>query len=162
MDSTLIIGIIIVLAIVSPIWWLIRSQSAGKRKLENEVAAQGNGFSLNITEHESWGSKVIGIDREGEKAAFAVFGNPSNQLYVADLKQFSRCYAEKKLLDTKVKGATDTFTDILIHFVPRDKGARDVIFPIYSDAVDTSLGNELHISEEWIDKINGIIHRNSR
>lgn len=162
MDSTVIIGIVLALVIISPIWWLIRSQGAGKRKLEKEVIAQGNGFTLNISEHESWVNKVIGIDREAEKAAFAIFGTPSNQLFVADLKQFNRCYAEKKLLDTKLKGGMDTISDILIHFVPREKGAADVVFPIYSDATDTSLGNELHISEEWVDKFNGIIHRNSR
>jgi len=162
MNATIITGIIITLLIVGPIWWLIRSQSAGKRKLQKEIASLGTGYDINITEHESWGNKVIGIDRDGDKAACVILSNPSNQVFIADLKKFGRCYVEKNLLNSGSKYDNDVISSINIHFVSREKETPDLIFPIYKESVDVALGNDLQIVEEWVDKFNGVIHKNIR
>jgi len=159
MNTTIIIGIIITAAIVVPIGWLIRAQGAGKRKLEKEIAALGNKSELNITEHESWNNKVIAIDRDGGKAFFAVFGNPSNQVQIAELKNFDRCYTVKNLLNSGSKYDNEVISNISIHFVPSGKGAQELVFPLYIDSVDLTLGNELQIAAEWVDKFNGAIRR---
>ncbi len=159
MDTTIIIGIIITAAIVVPIGWLIRSQGAGKRKLEKEIAALGDKSELNITEHESWNNKVIAIDRDGGKAFFAVFGNPSKQVQIAELKKFNRCYTVKNLLNSGSKYDNEVISNISIHFVPSEKGAQELVFPLYTDSVDLTLGNELQVAAEWVDKFNGVIRK---
>ncbi len=162
MSSTVIIGIIIVAVIVVPIWYLIYSQGSGKRKLEKELAAMGKGRDLNITEHESWGNKVIGLDREKEKAAFAIHKTPQSQVFITDLPQYARCFMEKNALDTKGKGNAIVISQVLIHFIGKDKGIPDVTFPLFVDSEDMTLSNELQIAEEWTEKFNVILRRHNK
>ena len=157
MNSTTIIGIIILAAIVIPLWLLIRSQSLGKRKLQKEMAALGKGKDINISEHESWGNKIIGFDREGAKAAFADFHPVQKRVYIVDLKYYNRCYMEKRILPPASKKAQEVVNGIYLHFVPRDNGHPEEVFPLYNDETDSSLSNELKIGEEWADKFNVVI-----
>jgi hypothetical protein len=161
MNSTIIVGILLIVLIIAPIWWLIRSQGAGKRKLQKEIASLGKDHDINITEHELWSNKVIGIDRENDKAAYAILMTPSNQLFITDLRLFSRCYVEKNLLASDSKNQ-DIISSINIHFVSREKEVQDTIWPIYIDSVDLTLGKELHIAGEWVDKFNAAIYKNKR
>jgi len=162
MNSVTIIGIIIVAVIVVPIWYLIYSQGSGKRKLEKELAAMGKGSDLHITEHESWGDKVIGLDREGEKAAFAVHKNPHSEVFTADLRHYAKCYTEKNALETKGNGNTIVISSVMIHFVGKEKGTPDVTFPLFVDSEDMTLTNELQIAEEWTEKFNVILRKHNK
>lgn len=159
MSSTAIIGLIIVAIIILPIWYLIHSLGSGKRKLEKELAALWKGGTLNITEHESWGNKVIGLDREGEIAAFAIFENPHSQVFIADLQQYSKCNMEKTALDTKGKENAMVISHVLIRFVGKEKGTPDVTFPLFGNPEGGTLSNELQIAEEWTEKFNVILRK---
>ncbi|HNZ69238.1 MAG: hypothetical protein WBK43_05865 [Prolixibacteraceae bacterium] len=160
MNSIVIIGIIITALIVGPIWWLIHTQGAGKRKLEKELAALGQKEGIEISEHQSWSNKVIGLDREHEKAAFLIQGNPQNKIILADLKKYTGCSVEKKLLENGSKENAILFSSIALCFTPREKSAPALVFPLYTDEEDMTLNNELHIAEEWSGKFNVIIRRN--
>jgi hypothetical protein len=159
MNSITIIGIIIIAFFITPIWVLARSQSLGKRKLQKVIASLGQGYEIKIAEHESWSNKVIGLDREGSKAAFAILNNPENKVYIADLKQYSYCGVVKNLLGSGSKYENDAISSINLQFLVRTKGTENLSFPLYSDSVDSNLGNELLIAKQWADKFNGVIHK---
>jgi hypothetical protein len=159
MNSTVLIGILFAAIIIFPIWFLVLHQSAGKRKLEKEISALGKGHNIEISEHESFKNKVIGIDREGYKGAFAIFNELGNQVLVADLKQYSRCYVDRILLNSGSKYDNEVVSKISLQFVVKTKGIENLVFPVYTDTVDKDLANELMIAQEWADKFNGIIHK---
>jgi hypothetical protein len=159
MSSTVWIGILFAAIIIVPIWMLVLHQSAGKRKLEKEITSLGKGHNIEITEHESFKNKVIGIDREGFKGALAIFNEHGNQVFLADLKQFSRCYVDKELLNSGSKYDNDVVSKITLQFVARTKGTENLVFPVYTDTIDKDLANELMIAQEWADKFNGVIHK---
>jgi len=161
MNSVTIIGIIFFAVIVVPIAMLIRSQSAGKRKLQKEITALGKGNEIDISEHESWKNKVIGIDRENNKGAFAIIHPPKNQIFIADLNLYSRCFVNREMLDPGSKNDSNVISKISIQFVAREKGTENLVFPLYVDTEDQTLGNELMIAEEWADKFNGMVHKTS-
>lgn len=161
MDSTIIIGIIIIAIIIVPIWYLMHSQGAGKRKLEKELASLGEKDGIRISEHESWGNKVIGLDRENEKAAFLIQGNPQSRILMADLKKYTRCIVEKNMLDTGSKGNAIVFSSIFLRFLAKEKGAEDLLFPLFVDHEDMTLSNELQIAEEWSEKFKVILRRHN-
>ncbi len=137
------------------------TQGAGKRKLEKEMAALGQKDGIFISEHESWGNKVIGMDREHEKAAFLIEGNPQSKIVLADLKKYSKCYMEKNILDTQSKGNAIVVNSISLCFAPKEKSGEILFFPLYTDQEDMTLTNELQIAEEWSGKYNVIMRRHS-
>jgi hypothetical protein len=159
MNSTIIVGIIIIAMIIVPIWYLIHSQSTGKRKLEKELAALGKNGEINISEHESWGNKVIGLDRENEKAAFFVQGSPKNKILLADLKKFTKCYVEKNLLNTNNMSNAFIYSSVQVRFSPREKSGEELVFPLFVDHEDMTLSNELQIAEAWSEKLNVIMRK---
>ena len=159
MNSITIIGIVITALIIIPIWYLIQSQSAGKRKLEKEISALGKGLSISITEHESFKNKVIGIDRDGLKGAMAVFHAGENQLFVADLKLFNRCSVYKELLNSGSKYDNDVISKISLRFSPKNKETQEIWFPVYAESEDRDLANELILAQNWAEKFNMVIHK---
>jgi hypothetical protein len=159
MNSITIIGIIITALIVIPIWLLIRSQNVGKRKLQKEINALGKGNNIEITEYESWKNRVIGLDRENAKGAFAILNTPESQVFIADLKQYSRCFVDKEMLNSGSKYDNNVISKINIQFVARAKDTGNLVFPIFVDSVDPNLGNELMIANKWADLFNIIIHK---
>jgi hypothetical protein len=161
MNSITLIGIIITAAIIVPIWLLIRSQSAGKRKLEKEIASLGKGYNIDITEHESWKNKVIGIDVENAKGAFAVLNVPESQVLIVDLKQYIRCFVDKELLNSGSKYDNNVISKISLQFVARAKNTGNLVFQIFVDSDDLDLGNELIVAQEWAEKFNNIIQKYS-
>jgi hypothetical protein len=159
MNSTTIIGIILLLAIILPIWYLIRSQNAGKRKLEKEIRALGKGVDLNISEHESWGNKIIGIDREKAKVAFVNEKTADKEIRIMDLKMFSKCYVNKETIPPSTKKGSEVVSRVSLNFVPNEKGNPDEVITLFRDTVDLTLTNELHIAGEWADKLNVVIRK---
>ncbi|HNX79438.1 MAG TPA: hypothetical protein PKJ24_06130 [Prolixibacteraceae bacterium] len=159
MNSITIIGIIITALIIVPIWYLIHTQGAGKRKLEKEISALGKGMNISISEHESFKNKVIGIDREGFKGALAVLTPGDHKLYIADLKQFNRCSVNKELLNSGSKYDNDVVNKITLRFTPKNKGTEEVTFPVYSEAEDKDLANELMVAQNWAEKFNLVIQK---
>ena len=161
MNSITIIGIILLMGIILPIWYLIRSQNAGKRKLEKEIKALGKGEDLNISEHESWGNKIIGLDREGTKVAFVDQRSSDKQITIMDLKKFSRCYLNKETIPPATKKGSEIVSSVSLNFVAKEKANPDEVITLFRDTVDLTLTNELHIAGEWADKINMVIRNNN-
>jgi hypothetical protein len=161
MNSTTIIGIILLFAIILPVWILIRNQNAGKRKLEKEIKTLGKGEDLNISEHESWGNKIIGLDRDGAKVAFVDQRSSDKKIVVVDLKIVSRCYLNKETTPPATKKGSEIVNRISLNFVPNEKGNPEEVITLFLDTVDMTLTNELHIAGEWMDKINVIIRKNT-
>ena len=161
MNSITIIGIIFTALIIIPIWLLIRSQNVGKRKLQKEINSLGKGYNIEITEYESWKNRVIGIDRENAKGALAIFKEPENQVFIADLKLYSRCFVDKELLNSGSKYDNNVISKINLQFVARAKDTGNLVFPIFVDSDDLNLGNELMIANKWADLFNLIIHKYS-
>jgi len=159
MNSITIIGIVIVALIVIPIWYLIYSQGAGKRKLQKEIEALGKGLNISISEHESFKNKVIGLDREGQKGAFAVLNGTDNKVYIADLKLYTRCSVNKELLNSGSKYDNDVVSRISLHFSPKNKATVELVFPVYSEEEDSDLANELMVAQSWAEKFNMVIHK---
>lgn len=161
MSATAITGIVIIALIIVPIWYLIHSQGAGKRKMEKELATLGQKGEMSISEHEAWSNKVIGLDREHEKAAFFVQASPQSKILVADLKLFSRCQVERNLLETQPKGNAIVYSSIRIRFIPREKATTEVAFPLFTDTEDMTLSNELQLAEEWSEKFNIVMKKHN-
>ena len=157
MNSVTIIGIILAALIIVPIWFLIMHQNAGKRKLEKEIASLGKGLNISISEHESFKNKVIGLDRDGHKAALAVFNGSENRVYVADLKQYNRCTVTKDLLNSGSRYDNDVVSRVALQFIAREKGKENMTFPVYDEAEDKDLANELVVAQEWAEKFNMLI-----
>jgi hypothetical protein len=159
MNSITIIGIIITALIIVPIWLLIRSQNVGKRKLQKEINALGKGYNIEITEYESWKNRVIGVDRPNAKGALAILNPTESQVFIADLKQYSRCFVDKEFLKSDSKYNNNVISKINIQFVARAKDTGNLVFPIFVDSIDLNLANELMIANKWADLFNLIIHK---
>ena len=119
----------------------------------------GKGLNISISEHESFKNKVIGLDREGHKGALAVFNSNDNKVYIADLKQYSRCSVNKELLNSGSKYDNDVISRISLRFSPKNKGTEELVFPVYSDTEDKDLANELMVAQEWAEKFNLVIQK---
>lgn len=159
MGSTTITGIIIIAVIILPIWYLIRTQSAGKRKLHKLLEESGKGSEFEATEHESWSGKIIGIDRDHGKVAYANLKDASNHIHLVDLALYNRCFSDKTQKNNGSKNGESALSGISLHFVAREKGTPDYIIPLYSDEIDNELTNEIQLAEEWADKINSSLKK---
>ncbi len=161
MTSTIITVIIVIAIIALPVWLLMHLQGAEKGKFKKEIAALTKKEGISISENESWGNKFIGVDREQEKAALIILGDPQNRVFIADLKNYSKCSVEKNLLNAGGKGNAIVYSSIVLRFVARSRSAEDLVFPLYTDHEDMTLTNELQIAGEWSEKFNGIMRKHN-
>lgn len=161
MTSTIVTVLIVIVIIALPVWLLMHLQGAEKGKFKKEIAALCKKEEISISENESWGNKIILVDREKEKAALIILGDIQNRVFTADLKNYSKCSVEKNYLNGGSKGSAIVFSSIVLRFVARSKSVEDLVFPLYTDHEDMTLSNELQIAGEWSDKFNGIIRRHN-
>jgi hypothetical protein len=161
MTSTIITVIIVIAIIALPVWLLMHLQGAEKGKFKKAIAALSQKEGISISENEPWGNKIIGVDREQEKAALIILGDPHNRVFIADLKNYSKCNVEKNLLNAGSKGNAIVYSSIVLRFVARSKSVEDLAFPLYTDHEDMTLSNELQIAGEWSEKLNGVMRKHN-
>jgi len=159
--TTIIIGIVLLLAFVIPITIAVRRQKNNKQKLENELAAIGQANQMNISEKEAWKNKVIGLDRQTNKVLFLVRKKPVNEVVVVDLKEYAKCEASRgsRSVESGGKNQYQVVTAVSLRFIPRERTKPDQQLLLYNDDIDFPLDAELRIAEEWADSLNTIMRK---
>ena len=157
MDTITIIGILVLAAFTVPVALLMQKQKREKKNLVQMIAQLEQENQIKIAEHEAWRNKLIGIDPAGTKAVFIVKNADGNQVSIVDLTKFVRCEVDKFAIVSEADSSLQAVSQVRIRFVPREKNQKDQHFILYNEEADQSLGVELRIGNDWIEKFNRIV-----
>ena len=157
MDTITIIGILVLAAFAVPVAIVLQKQNREKKKLVQMLAQLDQENQISITEHEVWRNKLIGLDPVGKKAVFIVKNPEGNQVNIVDLQKVARCEVEKFAIASETDSSLQAISQVRIRFIPREKSQKDQHFLLYNEEADHSLGVELRIGNDWIEKFNRIV-----
>lgn len=157
MDTITIIGILVLAAFAVPVAIVLQKQNREKKKLVKMLAQLDQENQISITEHEVWRNKLIGLDPVGKKAVFIVKNPEGNQVNIVDLQKVARCEVEKFAIASETDSSLQAISQVRIRFIPREKSQKDQHFLLYNEEADHSLGVELRIGNDWIEKFNRIV-----
>jgi len=157
MDTITIIGILVLAAFAVPVAIVLQKQNREKKKLVQMLAQLDQENQISITEHEVWRNKLIGLDPVGKKAVFIVKNPEGNQVNIVDLQKVARCEVEKFAIASETDSSLQAISQVRIRFIPREKNQKDQYFILFNEETDQSLGVELRIGNDWIEKFSRIV-----
>ncbi|HAX95095.1 MAG TPA: hypothetical protein DCY35_01015 [Prolixibacteraceae bacterium] len=157
MDTITIIGILVLAAFAVPVAIVLQKQNREKKKLVQMLAKLDQENQISITEHEVWRNKLIGLDPVGKKAVFIVKNPEGNQVNIVDLQKVARCEVEKFAIASETDSSLQAISQVRIRFIPREKNQKDQHFILFNEETDQSLGVELRIGNDWIEKFSRIV-----
>jgi hypothetical protein len=159
MNSTIIIGIILLSGFIIPAFFVIRKQNRDKKLLEEFFGNIEKNHQMKVTEHESWRNRVIGIDNDKQKALYVIHDKTEDEIQVVDLRYVTACTVEKNVVTSEFNKSIQAVNSIRIRFRGRDKAHPDQVFILYSEEKDQNLGSELRIAEAWAERFNKLIRK---
>jgi len=122
-SSATIIGIIIALIIIIPIYLMIRSQSVFKKKIKGikDYYSRNNHFTFGQTETQN--KKVLALDPKNKAFLLIDFNVEPEQVSFIDLNEVSSC----KLVPT-TEGNSNTIIKLDFEFALKNSGNQSITF----------------------------------
>ncbi len=157
MDTITIIGILVLAAFAIPVAIVMQKQNREKKKLVEMLAQLGQEYQINITEHEAWRNKLIGLDPKSGKALLIIKGTNGNDINIIDLHKFTKCEVEKFAIASETDSSLQAVSQVRIRFIPREKNQKDMHFILFNEESDHTLGVELRIGNDWVEKFSKIL-----
>lgn len=157
MDTITIIGILVLAAFAIPVAIVMQKQNREKKKLVEMLAQLGQEYQINITEHEAWRNKLIGLDPKSGKAILIIKGADGNDVNIVDLHKFTKCEVEKFAIASETDSSLQAVSQVRIRFTPREKAQKDNHFILFNEESDHTLGVELRIGNDWVEKFNKLL-----
>ncbi len=157
MNITLIVGILMLLVFIVPVWIVMQKQKKNRKKLEVYLASLEREKNIKLTEHETWSNKIIGIDSNNGKALFVTEGADGKQVTLVDLHHISRSIVERSTVSSESKSSLQAVTAVRIRFVARSKAHADQVFVLYNEDIDGTIGSEIRMADTWVERFNKLI-----
>jgi hypothetical protein len=162
MSITTIVGLLLLSGFVIPALIVILKQRTEKKKLEQFLSEFEKRENIQITEHETWRNKIIGMDAHSRKAIFIVRDKEHNDNLIIDLGNFSGCSVVRSIITSETDKNIQAVSAVRIRFASRDKAHPDQLMTLYNEEADQTLASELRTAENWSQIFNKIIRSQPR
>ena len=145
MNSTLLIGLILIAAIVVPIA-LLNYKKAKKNAVIKAQFAEMTKSAI-IANQEFWNGYLIAIDEVDKKCFYIHQEDTSCKSQIIDLTQYSSC----RVVTSSSLGTSGTAVDMVeLVFTPKIKNAETMSLLFFDAETDGfTLNGELQIAERW-------------
>jgi len=133
-----------------------------RKKRENEKLQQitsiANKSNCKITQHESCGDFIIGIDETNRYVFFSKKINDDAISQFINLAEIRNCKINNTIRTVTNSGSSAAVIDRLsLLFVPVSKDKPDIVLEFYNADENTQLSGELQLIEKWSKIINDCI-----
>lgn len=149
--STTIVGVILVLIILIPIYIIGLSQKREKKKQLQSFIDQGKSEGLKITECDQWREYFIGIDRIAMKLMYVERNTKSaGKSMIVDLNDFRS--AEKVVLSMtgrKKDGGGQSLQKVELRLKPVQKNLPECSLEFFNAEKNSVPDNEIVLSDKW-------------
>jgi len=145
MNSTYIIGLILVAAVVVPMALLNRKKNKKNAAIKVEFSALTK--TAIIANQEQWNGHIIAIDKIEKKCFFVYQDEKSCNSQSIDLTQYASC----RVVTSSSMGSSTTSVEMVeLVFSPKIKDAESISFVFFDAEKDGfTLNGELQIAERW-------------
>ena len=145
MNSTYIIGLILVAAVVVPMALLNRKKNKRNAAIKKEFSDLTK--TAIIANQEQWNGHLIAIDKIEKKCFFVYQDENSCYSQSVDLTQYASC----RVVTSSSLGSSSTSVEMVeLVFTPKIKDAENVSFVFFDAEKDGfTLNGELQTAERW-------------
>ncbi len=145
MNSTYVIGLILLAAIVLPIALL--NHKKGKKNAIIKAQFTEMTKSATIANHEFWNGYLIAIDEIEKKCFYIHQEDASCKSQIIDLTQFSSC----RVVSSSTLGISSSTTEMIaLVFTPKATNAESKTLQFFNADTDGfTLNGELQTAERW-------------
>jgi len=156
--GSLIIGIVLVLLFVVPIYFFSRKNADKERKLLAYFKNMANQQGLNVSQTEIWDSiYFIGIDQEADKIFYLKKTEENEEKVLIGLREIEKCRVDNVIRTIKEGKYTTSITDrIDLKIKLKNSNAFEKTIEIYNAHGNGNiiLSDQLHLAEKWTKIIN--------
>lgn len=152
MNSSTILGIVITLIMILPLYWLLSAGSKKRKKLSKKLTELASNKSCSLSQQDLWDRTTIGID-ESKKMLFYVsqtnHGLITHSIDVSTIKSCRINTIDKDAVaaNGKPTKVTDRL-ELVISFT--EAGQNEVSLEFYNTANGSyGLSGELQLIEKW-------------
>jgi hypothetical protein len=158
MDSSLLIISLVLLTLFLVPFIILASRSSHKQKTRINLL---NSFfekeELKVSEHESWGNHIIGINPEAGKVVFISFDKVEIKTEIIDLHKIKKC--EVHQLTSKVDSQTEVTNLAGLKFLYKEQSTPTLILEFFNGYLRGQLTNEMAVAKKWAGYINSSINK---
>lgn len=157
MSTTAIIGIVMLLVFIIPVFIVMQKQRTSKKKLEMQLADIEKENNMKISEHETWNNKVIGLDDSKKVALFVIRNQNDNDVKIVNLHEISKTAPERSIISSEDGSSIQAVSAVRIRFASKDRNKSDSVFTLFDDAADHSINDEIQLANTWSERFNRAI-----
>lgn len=145
MNTTYLIGIILIAAIVLPIVLLNYKNNKKNAVIRKEYSEMTK--SANIANQERWNGHLIAIDKIDKKCYFIHQEDIACETQIIDLTEYSSC----RVITSSSLGSVSTSVEMVeLVFTPKTKEKENINLVFYNADTDGfTLNGELQSAERW-------------
>ena len=145
MNTTYLIGIILIAAIVVPIALLNHKKSKKNAAIKKEFSEMTK--SAIITNQEHWNGHLIAIDKIDKKCFYIHQEESACNAQTVDLTEYSSC----RIITSSSLGSSSTSVEMVeLVFTPKAKDADNLSLVFFNADTDGfTLNGELQTAERW-------------
>jgi hypothetical protein len=156
--KTAIIGLIVILACISPIIIMVRVRAQKTKKMLQSLQKFAQEQGCKISQHEFFSDFVLGIDEVKKFVFFHKYGKENSISQYVDLANIQTCKVVKQSRNVKVGNESASMISRLeLSFVPIGKSQDEQSFLLFDLETNKQLSGELQFSEKWAQVINGYL-----
>lgn len=149
--STTIIGLILLALFVLPVFYAVKKGSASNKEILANFRAEAAKHGMNVTSHEQWNNRVIGLDQSNHKLLYSKTNEKHPKMILVDLTKVKKC--ETSEVNRQKKSANGGMEKVIdsIHlaFTFHDPKQAEVKLEIFDASNDLSLDGEVQLTEKW-------------
>lgn len=153
-----IVGLVLFLAMISPIIILNWNKKRKKNKLESSLMEQCSKVGLTIDDKEFWRNTVIACDKVNKAVAYACSDESESHIEIVKLSEIERC--EPVTVSSAVstsKGEHNVIDKIFLKLIYKSSTKPDLCLVFYDSNMALQLDNDQMRIIEWNRKINALI-----
>lgn len=161
---SLIIGLVLILLCIIPLWFFQRNQTKGLRKLTKAFKQSLANNNLTVNQPEFWNNSYgIGVDDMQGKLIYIKLKNDATREYVVDLSQIDKCSIQKKIqTSSSGKSGFNTIEALDLVLTRKNAEKQNDMLEFFNENEDRQLKGEEQIIEKWKKTIDGHIQKGKR
>ena len=152
--GTAIVGLVLIAIVVVPFLMISKGKKDKEKRMLHLLTTEANRVECTITEYESCGNIIIGIDQEAGMVFFVKTKGDASFSEAVNLAGFQSC--EIVARNRSRGGASnDSVIDKLeLLFRSTTSGKADLALEFYNGAENFQLNDELTVMKKWAKSIN--------
>lgn len=147
--GTLVVGAVLTALCIGPFLFLILSGKANSRKIIKLFDIQSSMRELNISEHDSWKNKAIGIDPSKKELLFVQSKKGEVKTVVVKLNDYISCQTNEHYRNTE-DSSESIISRITLDFSPAKNKASNLSLEIFDLKTDMDLEAEQVLMKKWV------------